>query len=412
MEKNSLFQTVRNLCVAVLAVLLLITPPARAIKTKKAPKADAEASRLMSEGLEDLKIGENSAAISVFNKAVRRQGSVSSYFLLGWGYYQRGFKLGSTETADRDDAQSAIDAYTMALSLDPKLSGLPDRSRLYFSMALCYEAVESYSRALDAYKMALSAAPGKALIAVHAARLRLKMKDPAKARANIEIAFKRAIQNGQEKALRDQLGRDPAFAALRANGETRKALGIAAAEDGTLVAAADLRDGEMRDAVRDTPVRAAPAQDPAVLEKISQANIEFKFRLYIAAVAAYNEALAIDSERTTLGVDQIAALYEKIGAAYNKIGQSESAIRALQRSLQQNPMNAGAHYQIALAYAVSGKTASALHAVKEAFSAAANTSELRSLVLLAKTDVELDAVRDLPGFRPLVAEVADRVALR
>jgi len=412
MEKNSLSQTVRSLFVPVLAVLLITTPPAEASRTKKTEKADPVASRLMSEGLGSLERGETSSAISALNKAVRRQGTVSSYFLLGWAHYQRGFKLGSTEAADRDDAQSAIDAYGMALSLDPKLKELPDRSRLYFSMALCYEAVESYSRALDAYKMALSAAPNKALIALHAARLRMKMKDPVKAIANIEIALKKAIQNDQEKALRDQVRRDPAFAPLIANAETRKALGIGAAEDGTMVAAADFRDEEMRDAVRDTPKRAAPAQDPAVLEKISQGNIEFKFRRYLAAVAHYNEALAIDSERTTLGVGQIAAVYEKIGTSYNKVGQSESAIRALQKSLQQDPMNAGAHYQIALAYAVSGKTTAALHAVKETFASASNTPELRRLVLLAKTDVELEAVRDLPGFRPLVADVADRIALR
>ncbi|OGR95805.1 MAG: hypothetical protein A2V88_13915 [Elusimicrobia bacterium RBG_16_66_12] len=403
MEKNSLSQTVCGLFVTVLAVLLLVAPSARAAKTRNTRKADPEASRLMSEGLGSLERGETSAAISALNKAVRRQGTVSSYFLLGWAHYQRGFKLGSTEAADRDDAQSAIDAYTMALSLDPALTELPDRSRLYFSMALCYEAVESYDRALNAYKMALSAAPSKALIPVHAARLRMKMKDTAKVMANIEMALKKAIQNGQEKTLRDQVRRDPAFAPLIANNETRKALGIAAA---------DFRGEEMRDAVRDTPKRAAPAQDPAVLEKISAGNIEFKFRRYLSAVAAYNEALAIDSERATLGAARTAAVYERIGAAYNKVGQSESALQALQKSLQQDPMNADARYQTALAYAVSGKTASALRAVKEAFSSAANTSELRRLVLLAKTDVELEAVRDLPGFRPLVAEVAGRIALR
>ena len=113
----------------------------------------------MSAGLANLDNGESSAAISNFNKAVRKEGSVSSYFLLGWAHYQRGFKMGSTEAADRDDAQSAIDAYAMALGLDPELKDLPDTSRLYFSMALCYEAVQSYDKAQTALFGASSRQP-------------------------------------------------------------------------------------------------------------------------------------------------------------------------------------------------------------------------------------------------------------
>jgi tetratricopeptide (TPR) repeat protein len=169
----------------------------------------------------------------------------------------------------------------------------------------------------------------------------------------------------------------------------------------------------MRDAVSDGPSRrAAPAQDPAVLDKIASGNVEFKFRRYQNAVAAYNEALVMNQQRLTLSVEQVADLYEKIGTAYNKTGAAEQAILSLQKSLQQNPMNAGAHYQIALAYAMSGKTASALHALKECFSSTGDPIELRRLVLLSKTDVELEAVRDLPGFQQVVSDVAERVALR
>ncbi|HXT02035.1 MAG TPA: tetratricopeptide repeat protein, partial [Elusimicrobiota bacterium] len=176
---------------------------------------------------------------------------------------------------------------------------------------------------------------------------------------------------------------------------------------------ADFRGEEMRDSVRDTPSRvAAPAQDPAVLDKIASGNLEFKFRRYQNAVAAYNEALSINSERLTLSAAQIGDVYEKIGTSYNKIGQADQAVRSLQKSLQQNPMNAGAHYQIALAYAMDGKTAAALHALKECFDSTGDPAELRRLVLLSKTDVELEAVRDLPGFTQLSADVAERVALR
>ncbi len=413
MKGNHSTKTIGTVLTIAMAALLC-TPPAEAkVKKSGKPKMNPAAQARMSEGLANLDRGENSAAISAFNKAVRAEGTVSSYFLLGWAHYQRGFKLGSTEAADRDDAQSAIDAYAMALSLDPSLKELPDASRLYFSMALCYEAVNSYDKALDAYKMAFRAAPNKALIPMHAARLRLKMQDAPKAVSNVELAMTKAMKNGQADKLRDAVRRDPAFATLIAEPATRKAMGIAEGEDGTMTASVDARGEEMRDAIRDTaPKPAAPAQDQAVLEKIAEGNVEFKFRRYLSAVSAYNEALAIDSERMTLSVFQKAQIYEKIGTAYNKLGSSDVAERSLQKSLQQNPMNPSAHYQIAIAHAMSGKTAAALNSLKESFQACAGPNDIRRYVMQAKTDVELEAVRDLPGFRSTVASYADRVALR
>ena len=413
MEKNT---TSTGAVALVLAVLLFVTPPAGAsAKKSKIVKADPVTQKLMSEGLGSLERGEYSAAISSLNKAVRRQGTVSSYFLLGWAHYQRGFKNGAVETADRDDAQSAIDAYGMAVNLDPKLKELPDASRLYFSLALCDEAVESYDRALEAYKSALKAAPNKALIPLHAARLRLKMKDEEKALSNLDMAMSKARKSGHEGAMIALVKRDPAFAPLLANVKTRRALGVSAkaASESMVASNLDFRGEEMRDSVRDTPARTAPpAQDPAVLEKIAQGNAEFNFRRYQNAVNFYDEALSLNREKMTLSAAQVANVYERIGTAYNKTGECDQAIRSLQKSLQQNPMNAGAEYQIALGYAMSGKTASALHALKESFNTSSSPSELRRLVLLSKTDVELEAVRDLPGYRDIIADVADRVALR
>jgi tetratricopeptide (TPR) repeat protein len=410
-------QTSTGAVALVLAALLFVTPPAGASakKKSKAVKNDPVAQKLMSEGLGSLERGEYSAAISSLNKAVRQKGTVSSYFLLGWAHYQRGFKQGSVESADRDDAQSAIDAYGMAISLDPKLSELPDASRLYFSLALCDEAVESYDKALEAYKSALHAAPNKALIPLHAARLRLKMKDEDKALANLDMALAKARKAGHEGALIALVKREPAFAPLLANQKMRRVLGVAgkASDDSMIASNADFRGEDMRDAVRDTPARQAPAaQDSAVLEKIALGNVEFKFRRYQNSVTAYEEALALDRKKMTLTTAQTASVYEKIGTAYNKIGQSEQAAHSLQKSLQQNPMNAGAEYQIALSYAMSGQTAQALHALKESFANSSDPAELRRLVLLSKTDVELEAVRDLPGFSQLSADVADRIALR
>ena len=233
-------QGMREIALALLAATTLLAAPAEAAPNKKKgakmAALDPTAKKLMAEGMGNLDRGELTAAISTLNKAVRRQGTVSSYFLLGWAHYQRGFKLGSVEAADRDDAQSAIDAFEMAVSLDGKLSELPDPSRLHFTLAMCLEAVEAYDKALESYKTALTLAPQKALIPLHAARLRMKMKDEVKSLANIEMALSKARKSGSEEALRKQARRDPAFAPLIGSAIHRRAMGIAdPAQDGKQV---------------------------------------------------------------------------------------------------------------------------------------------------------------------------------
>lgn len=394
------------------AAALLAAPSADAARKKAmSPKLDKAAARFMSLGLGNLERGEYSAAISTLGKAARRQGSVSTYFLLGWAHYQRGFKGGSIEGADKDDAQSAIDAFSMALSLDPKARELPDPSRLHFALAMCQEAVGEFDAAIASYKNAFRAAPDKALIPLHAARLRFKMRDSDKARNNLDIAYRKAAKHGQLPALQAVARKDPSFGVLLASPLHRRALGIVAAED-TMVASHDIASGELRDALRDQPAKAAPAQDPEVLDKVALGNLEFKFRRFGAAINAYQDALDLDLERRTLGSAQKAQVWEKIGTAYNKTGQSDMAIGALKKALHENPMNPSAHYQVALALAVSGKTQSALGALKDSFSAALNPADLRRFVLMSKTDVELEAVRDLPEFRATVGQYADRIALR
>jgi tetratricopeptide (TPR) repeat protein len=410
MREKTIYTTTST---ALLAALLAFSPTAQAAtKSKKTKdvKLDKVAARLMSEGMGDLNRGEVSAAISLFAHAARRQPSVQAYFLLGWAHYQRGFKQGTVEQADRDDAQSAIDAYEMALSKDQKLAELPDRSRLYFSMGLCEEAVQSYQRALNSYKMALASAPSKALIPLNAARLRLKMNDPEKALSNVQMAMIKARAAGQEAALRSAAKNDPAFAALISNEQIRETLGV---KEDKMVASADMRDADMRDSVSDMPRVAPPAPgNPAVLDKISQGDVEAKFRRYAEAIRDYRAALDADRSGRTLSAVDTASVWEKIGVAENKTGDCDAAIAALQKSLQLAPNSAEAHYQIALAYATSGKTSTALHSVKEAFASAGGSAELRRYLLLSKTDSELSAVRDLPGYASAVSEITGKVALR
>ena len=106
------------------------------------------------------------------------------------------------------------------------------------------------------------------------------------------------------------------------------------------------------------------------------------------------------------------ALKMQYGAAYNKLGLTSGAVKALRYSVQEMPGNANAHYQLALAYSVDGKFSNALKAMGESFRNAPSQGELRKLMLLAKTDSELDPVRELPGFKAVLGTFQDRIAAR
>ncbi|NNN05402.1 MAG: hypothetical protein HKL90_05840 [Elusimicrobia bacterium] len=401
--------------IALLTALLLHSPAHAAAKVRKKHSAQAlnpVAARLMSAGLADLNHGDLSAAISLFAHAARRQPSVQAYFLLGWAHYQRGFKSGAVESADRADAQSAVDAYAMALKRDPKLSELPDHSRLYFSLGLCEESLGAHVRALNAYKLALAAAPDRALIALNAARLRLKMKEPGRALSNARMALIKARAAGQEGELRAAAAGDPLFASLRAAPKIRAALGV----DQTLIASANtMRDSDLRDSVGDGP-RAVTAPRPAssmTLDIIARADEDAAYERYAEAARGYRAALISDQHRRALSAEQTASLWEKLGVADEKIGDDAPAVAALRRSLELAPGRAETRYRLALAYAASGRTSAALTEVRNAFAAASsNVDELRRYVLLSKTDLDLTAVRDLPGYRAAVAAAAPRIALR
>lgn len=399
---------------ALLTTLLLGAPAHAAAKIHKKHSAAAlnpVAARLMSVGLADLNHGDLSSAISLFAHAARRQPSVQAYFLLGWAHYQRGFKSGAVETADRADAQSAVDAYALALKRDPKLSELPDRSRLYFSQGLCEEALGADVRALNAYKQALAAAPNRGLIALNAARLRLKMKEPERALSNARMALIKARASGQEGELRAAAADDPLFASLRADPKIRAALGV----DETLIASAGgMKDADLRDSVSDGP-RAVAAPRPVssmTLDIISRADEDAAYERYAEAARGYRAALISDSRRRALNAEQTASLWEKLGVADEKVGDDAPAVAALRRSLELAPDRAETRYRLALALGAAGQTEAALTEIKNTFAEASGVDELRRYVLLSKTALDLTAVRGLPGYRSAVAAVAPRIALR
>jgi len=379
---------------------------------------------LVDAGLASLARKDYTAAIDDFTRAVRSKGSSADYFLLGYAYYQRGFLTGDPDTADKQDAVEAINAYTTAQALDPKLRGVTEPYKLYHSLGLCYEALGNYDKAIDAYRKAFTAAPNNAMLPLYAARLRFRMNDTKKAANNLDLALKKAKERGQLKGLLSMLEKDPLFSVMLTSDES---LAVAkrydprarAPETAVVASAAGTPMAQATGVMRDSIKNAGPAandryaalrrQDRDVLDALSAANDQLKFRKYREAVNGYNDALALNRKSGILNPTEVAFIYEKIGTAYNKLGLSDTAIQALRRCVEQAPMDTAAHYQLSLAYAVLGRYQDSVHALSDALKSAPTTAELRRFTLLAKTDSELEGVRDLPAFKAVLDENRSRL---
>ena len=71
------------------------------------------------------------------------------------------------------------------------------------------------------------------------------------------------------------------------------------------------------------------------------------------------------------------------------------------------PNDAASHYQLAMAYSVSGRYGEALRAIDGTFASAPSQAELRKFMILAKSDSELEPVRDMPGFNAMLDGTSD-----
>jgi tetratricopeptide (TPR) repeat protein len=403
---------------AVLAAMLFSSPAfavARRTAAKRRPAGQMAAvsgsSVLVKTGLEALERKDYPAAIEIFAKAARAEGDGPTYFLLGYSHYQRGFAGGDVEAADKNDALETVNAYTTALALDPDLEGVAQPYKLYHSMGLSYEALGEYEKAVEAYRKAFMRSPSNPILPLYAARLRYRMNDVAKSASNLELSLKKARETGQLAALVKMLGSDARFASLWNSDENVALMRRFDSSFRTpqMVAAAAspmaLTDGAtLRDSVRGTtPAEDRGAtmrrQDKDVLDQLSSANDSFKFRRYREAIAGYNEALTLNERSGILNPTQVAFVWERVGTSYNKLGLSGQAINTLRKCVQLAPMDAAAHYQLALAYALLGRYQESVHALDETFKSAPSTGELKRYMLLAKTDSELEGVRDLPAFR-------------
>lgn len=424
----------KTLRIAVLGLvgLLSLTPSTNAARYSKKAKART----LIQRGLKSLDRHEYDVAIKYFSKAVRRQRSAETYFLLGYSHYQRGFINGIPEAADRNDAAETIKAYNIAISIDPSLRTLKAPYRLYHSMALSYEALNANEKAVEAYRNAFLKAPRNPLLPLYAARMRFKLGDERRSAANFALSLRKAREVKKLPAVIRTVKRNKFFSGMLQSPLHSSILSqyedLLAAERsrksphraGGKITLAQASSNEyshmlgLKDAVRDTrtdqrsQIIQETAQNSEVMKRLTAANEDFRFRHFNSAVDGYNETLVLNQRSGILNPIQLSLVYERMGASYNQLGLSRGAIKALGYAVQQMPNNSGAYYQLALAYSVSGKYADSLKSLQSAFQSAPSKGELRKLMLLSKTDTELEPIRDLPGFHRILRPFKKKVQAR
>jgi tetratricopeptide (TPR) repeat protein len=391
-----------------LVAALLATTPATAVQNpgKTADRSPVKA--LLKNGLADMDQRDFTAAIKKFAKAASLSPDHRSLFLLGYAHTQRGSQNAVPSAADKQDALEALSAYSKAMARDPGLKVIADPSRFYRSLAWSYETLQNFEAAAAAYRSAMAAAPQNPMIPLNLARVYSRLGEPAKAAESLAASLEVARHIGQEDIILKTVRSNPRFSSMLAYPDVSAVAQAAPAS----------RNEELRDAVKDQgpslakELAAAPLPDPAVLDALAAGDDNFKFRQYRTAINAYGEAARLDAKAQALSPVQRAILYERMGTAYNRLGLINEAVLPLQRSLQAMPNNAAAHYQLALAYSVSGRFNEALRALDGTFLSSPSKGELRKYMILAKSDSELDPVRDLAGFAGLLDRCEEKLAQR
>jgi tetratricopeptide (TPR) repeat protein len=397
-----------------LAAVLLAAPPASAAPARPEVKA------LLKKGLAAMERRDFASAIKTFSKASALGPDSRALFLLGYAHSQRGSQRASASAADKRDALEAVSAYSQALAIDPELKVIADKSRFYRSLAWGHETSGSFEAAADAYRSALAAAPKNPMIGLQLARVYSRLGDPVRAAESLQASLDAARELGQETLILNTVRRNPKYSSMLAYPDVAAVVVDETASSGVLVAQAAgvSRGEELRDAVRDPGpalsrgLASMPLPDPAVTGAVSQGDENFKFRQYRGAINAYEAAARLDSRTQTLSPTQRAILYERLGTAYNRLGLTLEAVLPLQRSLQAAPQNPAAHYQLALAYSVSGRFKEALRALDAAFRCAPSKGEMRRYMILAKSDLELEPLRDMGSFNSLLERCEELLARR
>lgn len=419
-----------SLTLLALAALLSGSEPAFAARTRRSGKpapapARAETARakaLLEEGLGSLKRKAFSAAITAFQRAAEADpGSAEAYFQLGNAYFQRGFARGTPDKADAPDVKRAVEAFETAKAIDGSLRSLSEPFLLHHGLGQCYEALGRYDEAAEQTAQAALAAPHNPMPPLYTAGVRYKMRDLKQSSMNLLESVQRARRIRSYPSLARLVRTHPQFAGLLQVANNKMIL-----EAFDQVEAGKLNEAQarsqiderlsLRDSVSSTwspddsraRVVQAAAPDPRLYDLLADADGDFKFRKHRRAIQEYEEALRLDHSRGSLGTAEKARIMQNIGVSFRMLGLTEQAILALEKAAQEMPRVSSTYYQLALAHATSGQFTNALHALDLALQNAHSASDLRMTLLLAKTDTELEPVRDLPGYQRLLSQYSSR----
>ncbi|HAH06785.1 MAG TPA: hypothetical protein DCM05_09715 [Elusimicrobia bacterium] len=387
------------------------------------PSFAAKVQSLLEQGSQALRQQQYSQAIAVFEKATRADSSsAEAFFKLGDAYYQRAFQRGTPDKADKDDAQNATEAYEAALALDPDLKAVTNPYLLHHGLALSQQALGRYDEALSNFRKATQISPRNPMPNLYAAALRWRMQDFEMSSANLEVSVQRARKARMYPALAKLVRTNALFTDLLAAPKNQVILeSYDAVAAGTLderearariEGASSYRDSLTNERSRRPAALEAPQVDPKVQEALDRANGQYQAQLFHEAIASYDEALDIDSRKGTLDSIQRTLVYSKMGASYRQQGLAPEAIRLLERAVEEVPQNSEAYYELALSYSVSGRLALAMSALSKAFDNAATLADQRKTLLLARTDSELEPLRDLPKFQELIKSRAKKLSAR
>ena len=404
--------------------------PAKRRRRSRSSASRAKAGRTVIDGIAAMKEANYSKAIVIFERAAREDSGWSkAFYHLGDAYYHRAFKRGTPETADREDASNAIDAFETALALDSKLRSVREPHKLYHGLAQSYEAVGRFDQALEAFKSAAIVSPRNPMPNLYGARLRYKMRDFEMSSKNFYVSVARAHKIKSYPQLSKLVRSNGLFVPLLGVPQNRLILdAMDAVFEGTLSlteARERIKSGDrggMRDSLADVKPAAvqlaqaaqapAPRQDPDVLKAIELGNLAFNVRRYREAVKHYENAFALDRARGTMDAVQKSLIFERIGSSYRQLGLAAESVSVLKRAVEELPGNSAAYYQLALAHASMGKLGDAMSYLNRSLETARSMSELRKTLLLTKTDSEFEPLYELPRFADIVKSYETKIARR
>lgn len=387
----------RTLLIALAAAAAVSVPVEAAAPANKSPRKQALDHYL--KGLADMEKEQFSSAIEHLETATQLEFGWSRAFAeLGHAYYARAFS--QIGPADRKDAERAIDVFETALAIDPSAVG--NTARLYHELAQCYRLVGWKEKAFQSMKRSAGAS-GNPVPAAHAAQLAFELGRQDESLELLKDALSRAERLGTKEHLASLIRTDKRFT-MKHSPRHMALAGEKLVASRRLVSAEESL--QLRDAVASAPTSAirkarieAPKKQPDA-GKLALAKTEFGLGHYRDALDVYKQILTEQEHELDQGARSM--ILEKIGACYRELGLLREAVEALGDAATQEPGRASIYYELALTYSLAGRFPKALEALQVSMGRAKDAAELKRFVISARTDPELDALRENARFRRIL----------